>query len=177
MGERTLRQARIYGDQLIGSNDPQRKTYILVKGKLVVMPDGLCSWCRPRSCPLCSRRFFRCAPRSAWPPNGFIARMWSLRRRNRCRTGRRHYGPEMVDRLADPLLSGVYGGEASQLSVRAVLARFADMEAKHGSLGRGMVAARKKMSAGVGRPPAPLFTSLKEGMQQTRRRPRLPPRP
>ena len=33
----------------------------------------------------------------------------------------RHYGPEMVDRLADPLLSGVYGGEATQLSVRAVL--------------------------------------------------------
>src|SRR5450755_1747291 len=28
-------------DQLIGSNDAQRKTYIVVKGKLVVMPDGL----------------------------------------------------------------------------------------------------------------------------------------
>jgi oxygen-dependent protoporphyrinogen oxidase len=29
------------GDQLIGSNDADRKTYILVKGRLVVMPDGL----------------------------------------------------------------------------------------------------------------------------------------
>ncbi len=29
------------GDQLIGSNDSDRKTYILAKGKLVVMPDGL----------------------------------------------------------------------------------------------------------------------------------------
>src|SRR5258705_1142504 len=29
------------GDQLIGSNDQQRKTYILTKGKLVVMTDGL----------------------------------------------------------------------------------------------------------------------------------------
>src|ERR1700757_4603230 len=29
------------GDQLIGSNDADRKTYILTKGKLVVMPDGL----------------------------------------------------------------------------------------------------------------------------------------
>ena len=28
-------------DQLIGSNDAQRKTYIVVKGRLVVMPDGL----------------------------------------------------------------------------------------------------------------------------------------
>ena len=28
-------------DQLIGSNDSQRKTYIVVQGRLVVMPDGL----------------------------------------------------------------------------------------------------------------------------------------
>ncbi len=28
-------------DQLIGSNDSQRKTYIVVHGRLVVMPDGL----------------------------------------------------------------------------------------------------------------------------------------
>jgi oxygen-dependent protoporphyrinogen oxidase len=72
----------------------------------------------------------------------------------------------MVDLLADPLLSGMYGGEASQLSVRAVLARFADMEAAHGSLGRGMLAARKKTESAAKGPPRPLFTSLKDGMQQ-----------
>jgi oxygen-dependent protoporphyrinogen oxidase len=78
----------------------------------------------------------------------------------------RHYGPEMVDLLADPLLSGVYGGEASQLSVRAVLPRFADMESKHGSLGRAMLSARRKMGAAAKAPARPLFTSLKDGMQQ-----------
>src|SRR5207244_3593350 len=79
---------------------------------------------------------------------------------------RRHYGPEMVDRLADPLLSGVYGGEASQLSVRAVLPRFAEMESKHGSLGRAMLSARKKMTQASKAPARPLFTSLRDGMQQ-----------
>ena len=29
------------GDQLIGSNDADRKTYIVVKNRLLVMPDGL----------------------------------------------------------------------------------------------------------------------------------------
>jgi oxygen-dependent protoporphyrinogen oxidase len=72
----------------------------------------------------------------------------------------------MVDRLADPLLSGVYGGQASQLSVRAVLPRFAEMEASHGSLGRAMLAARKRMAQASKGPPKPLFTSLKDGMQQ-----------
>jgi oxygen-dependent protoporphyrinogen oxidase len=79
---------------------------------------------------------------------------------------KRHYGREMVELLADPLLSGVYGGEASQLSVRAVLPRFADMESRHGSLGRAMLEARKKMGAAANVPARPLFTSLKEGMQQ-----------
>jgi len=30
----------------------------------------------------------------------------------------RHFGAEAVDRLADPLLSGIYGGDAAQLSAR-----------------------------------------------------------
>jgi len=79
----------------------------------------------------------------------------------------RHYGREMVDRLADPLLSGVYGGESASLSVRAVLPRFAEMERTHGSLGRAMLAARKKMKSAPGpkKPASPLFTSLKNGMQ------------
>jgi oxygen-dependent protoporphyrinogen oxidase len=77
----------------------------------------------------------------------------------------RHYGREMVDRLADPLLSGVYGGESASLSVRAVLPRFAEMERTHGSLGRAMLAARKKMSKGSHKVAPPLFTSLKQGMQ------------
>jgi oxygen-dependent protoporphyrinogen oxidase len=76
----------------------------------------------------------------------------------------RHYGGEMVERLADPLLSGVYGGDAAQLSVRAVLPRFVEMESKHGSLGRGMLAARKNMKPAQSVPP--IFTSLKGGMQQ-----------
>src|SRR5208337_2260567 len=77
----------------------------------------------------------------------------------------RHYGAEMVDRLADPLLSGVYGGGASELSARAALPRFAEMEAKYGSLGRGMLAARRKMAQSAKAPPRPLFTALTGGMQ------------
>ena len=77
----------------------------------------------------------------------------------------RHYGREMVDRLADPLLSGVYGGESASLSVSAVLPRFAEMEKTHGSLGRAMLAARRKAAAGPRRTAAPLFTSLKNGMR------------
>jgi protoporphyrinogen/coproporphyrinogen III oxidase len=79
----------------------------------------------------------------------------------------RHFGAEVVDRLADPLLSGVYGGDAASLSARAVLPRFVEMEEKYGSLSRAMLAAHKKMAQAAHKQPArPLFTSLKDGMQQ-----------
>jgi protoporphyrinogen/coproporphyrinogen III oxidase len=81
----------------------------------------------------------------------------------------RHYGLEMVDLLADPLLSGVYGGEAANLSVRAVLPRFVEMEAKHGSLGRAMLATRTAVgnkTAAKKAPARPIFSTLKDGMQQ-----------
>src|SRR5262249_54062877 len=79
----------------------------------------------------------------------------------------RHFGPEVVDRLADPLLSGVYGGDANKLSARAVLPRFVEMEENYGSLSRPMLAAHKKMAATAKAQPArPLFSTLKDGMQQ-----------
>jgi oxygen-dependent protoporphyrinogen oxidase len=86
---------------------------------------------------------------------------------------RRHFGQETVDRLVSPLLSGVYGGNASQLSVRAVLPRMVTMEQNYGSLTRAMLAARKSAahppsnSQSPGKPGAPrsLFTTLRGGMQ------------
>src|SRR5207245_10580718 len=74
----------------------------------------------------------------------------------------RHYGREMVDRVADPLLAGVYGGSADELSVRSVLPRFVEMEAKHGSLGKAMTESKTRQGGSA----KPLFTSLKNGMQQ-----------
>ncbi len=154
------------GDQLIGSNDADRKTYILANGKLVVMPDGLMFMVPTKILPTVFSPLFSFRTKLKMAAEWFHPPHKASGDETVAEMVERHYGPEMVDRLADPLLSGVYGGEASQLSVRAVLARFADMEAKHGSLGRAMLAARKKMSAASKGPARPLFTSLKEGMQQ-----------
>jgi oxygen-dependent protoporphyrinogen oxidase len=44
--------------------------------------------------------------------------------------------------------------------------RLADMESKHGSFGRALVKARKQAVAAPDFQPRPLFTSLKDGMQQ-----------
>jgi oxygen-dependent protoporphyrinogen oxidase len=154
------------GDQLIGSNDADRKTYIVVKNKLVVMPDGLMFMVPTKILPTVLSPLFSLRTKMRMAAEWFHPPHKAEADETVAQMVERHYGSEMVDLLADPLLSGVYGGEATDLSVRAVLPRFADMESKHGSLGRAMLAARKKMATATKAPPRPLFTSLKEGMQQ-----------
>ena len=154
------------GDQLIGSNDSERKTYIVARGKLVVMPDGLMFMVPTKIMPTVFSSLFSLRTKIRMAAEWFHPPRKASEDETVAEMVKRHYGREMVELLADPLLSGVYGGEASQLSVRAVLPRFADMESRHGSLGRAMLEARKKMGAAANVPARPLFTSLKEGMQQ-----------
>jgi oxygen-dependent protoporphyrinogen oxidase len=154
------------GDQLIGSNDAGRKTYILVNGRLIPMPDGLMFLVPTKILPIALSPLFswttklRMAQELLYPPHA------AETDESVASLVERHYGAEMVDRLADPLLSGIYGGEATSLGIRAVLPRFAEMERTHGSLGRAMLAIRKKTSKPANHSLTPLFTSLRNGMQQ-----------
>ena len=166
--------------ELVPSNDAERKTYILVKNRMVGLPDGLMFLVPTKLIPTALTRLFslptkiRMGLELLHPPrpSGEDESVASL--------VERHFGAEAVDRLADPLLSGIYGGDATQLSARTVLPRLVEMETQYGSLTRGMLAAHRKMrarakeaaknSGAVGTSARPaaraIFTSLRGGMQQ-----------
>jgi oxygen-dependent protoporphyrinogen oxidase len=154
------------GDQLIGSNDADRKTYILIRGRLIPMPDGLMFLVPTKILPTAFSPLFSTTTKLRMARELFHSPQAADGDESVASFVERHYGAEMVGRLADPLLSGIYGGEAASLSVRAVLPRFAEMERTHGSLGRALLAAKKKMPRPDKQPAPPLFTSLKNGMQQ-----------
>ncbi|MBI3668072.1 MAG: protoporphyrinogen oxidase [Acidobacteria bacterium] len=148
---------------VIGSNDHLRKTYVLRRGRLVPLPDGL----------------YLMVPTAIWPLAmtrllGFPAKcrmaLELLRRplpdapdRSVADFVRDHYGEEAVRYLAEPLLAGIYGGDAADLSVASVLPRFVDLERRYGSVTRGVLAARMRPSSNSS---SALFLSLKGGMQQ-----------
>jgi oxygen-dependent protoporphyrinogen oxidase len=165
--------------ELTPSNDAARKTYIVVRNRLIPLPDGLMFLVPTKLIPTALTRLFSLStklrmalellhpPRPSGLPDESVAALVE-----------RHYGAEVVDRLADPLLSGIYGGYAAQLSVRTVLPRMVEMENKFGSLTRGMLAAHRQMRAkakaaaqksgasGSRLAPRAIFTSLRGGMQQ-----------
>ena len=173
------------GADLLPSNDAARKTYILVRNRLVALPDGLMFLVPTKLIPTALTRLFSVStkvrmalellhpPRPSGLPDEAVASLVE-----------RHFGVEAVDRLADPLLSGIYGGDAAALSARTVLPRLVEMETQYGSLTRGMLAAHRQMrakakaaakdnghsktGAGTGGSPTPrpIFTALRGGMQQ-----------
>jgi protoporphyrinogen/coproporphyrinogen III oxidase len=166
------------GDQMIGSNDAERKTYILVRGRLVPIPDGLMFMVPTKVLPMGMSPLFSWKTKLRMSQELFLKPHAHDHDESVAAFVERHYGAEMVDRLADPLLSGIYGGNAANLSVRAVLPRFAEMERTYGSLGRAMLSARKETAAvpnktassvstsAIISKPTSIFTSFKNGMQQ-----------
>ena len=151
------------GDQVIGSNDHLRKTYVLRHGRLVPLPDGLMMVVPTKLLPMATssllgwgtklRMGFEYFRKPAPQPSADRSVAEFLRD---------HYGQETVDYLGEPLLAGVYGGDPRALSVSSVLPRFVELENKYGSLTRGVLESRKNAGAAGGG--APLFQTLKGGL-------------
>ena len=151
-------------DEVIGSNDHLRITYVWKGGRLVPLPDGLQLMVPTKLLPLLTTRLLSWRtklrmgmelfhPPGRHPEDQSVADFVAA-----------HYGPEAVDYLAEPLLSGIYGGSPSALSISSVLPRFVELEAKYGSLTKGVLAELKANKAQAKR--LPLFRTLKSGLGQ-----------
>jgi oxygen-dependent protoporphyrinogen oxidase len=145
--------------ELIGSNDFQRTTYILKHGKLVPLPDGVMMIVPTKVMPMVRSNLL------SWKTK--IGMGFELLRRPRQYPDRSvaefvvdHFGQETLDYLAEPLLSGVYGGDPRQLSVNSVLPRFVEMETAHGSLGKAVMHAKRPPAT----PGSSLFRTLASGL-------------
>ncbi len=149
---------------VISSNDHLRVTYVWKGGRLVPLPDGLMLMIPTKILPMLE------SPLVGWGTKMRMAAEW-FRKPSRQSADRsvadfigEHYGREAVDYLAEPLLSGVYGGDPAKLSVSSVLPRFVELEARYGSLTKGVLHARKK--AARESKGQPLFRTLKGGLGQ-----------
>ena len=56
---------------------------------------------------------------------------------------RRRVGRQAFERMLEPLMAGIYAGDAEQMSVQATFPRFVELEQQYGSVIRGMMASGK----------------------------------
>lgn len=149
-------------DELIYSNDATRKTYILQHDHLDPIPDGMRLMVPTNLNVINNSSLFSTAAKDAYAAE--ITRAADLKStapkndESIASFARRHFGEEVLQTLAAPLLSGVLGGDVEVLSARAVLAPFVAMEQQHGSL---ITALQARIGRG---PQTPIFTTLRSGL-------------
>ena len=153
------------GNDLIPANEVQRKIYVLHKGKLETLPAGFrlaipTEFMPFITTPLLSLRGkLRMAmelfvPRGSWKDDVTLAEFFG-----------RRFGRECVERLAGPMMAGIFVSDPYRMSMQGTFPMFIDMEQRHGSLIRAAQAARRKPRApnpkAAGRS---MFNSLRRGL-------------
>lgn len=146
--------------EIIGSNDEARRIFIVRAGKLVPMPRGMVMMAPAEWKPVLTSKLF-----SAQTKLRFLRETLQLPkvRQGDVSVGEfveEHFGREVLEYVAAPLLSGVYGGDAGSLSAESVLPRFLAYERGYGSLIRGVRQERRAANA-----KGSLFLSFRTGMQ------------
>lgn len=152
-------------DQLINTNETSKKACVLYKGRLHDLPEGLLSFVPQqlgsffRSGLLTWTGLARMGLEIAVPPGpstGDESLAAFLRRR---------FGVQAFERVLEPLMAGIYAGDAEHMSLRAAFPRFFELEQQHGSIVRGMMAAKKAASQlSTVQPKRTMFVSLKNGL-------------
>ncbi|MGI8959300.1 MAG: protoporphyrinogen oxidase [Bryobacteraceae bacterium] len=148
------------GNQIIGSNDEARRIFVVRRGKLVPIPKGMVMMVPGQWTPALRSELFSVKTKLRF----LVETLSAPRKRTEDVSVEKfvddHFGKEMLDYVTEPLLSGVYGGDPSNLSVESVLPRFLRYERVYGSLIRGLRHERSQSSRGNS-----AFLSFAGGMQ------------
>jgi len=145
------------GDQITGSNDARRRTYVLRDGRFVTLPEGLQLVVPTRLVPLLRTELFTWGTKIRMGTEVF-RNPQTLPDRSVSEFVADHFGREAVDYLAEPLLAGVYGGSPDYLSAVSVLPKFVEHEQRFGSVVVGALREKRKPAG------ESVFKSLREGM-------------
>lgn len=154
-------------ERLVPTNPEQRAVYVLHRGRLHPLPEGMLLAVPTRLGPFLNSSLL------SWP--GKLRMGLDLVRPARRATGDesiaeflvRRFGRECLERLGEPLLAGIHAGVPERLSIRATFPRFVELEARHGSLIRGLLAARPSARAAAREAsPRSAFYSLRGGLAE-----------
>ena len=154
---------------ILGTNDKVRNIFVLSKGRPIKLPEGV----------------LLVVPTKIWPfVMSPLISIWG-----KLRMGmdlilpakkdnddealgdfvRRRLGQEALDKIAEPLMAGIYNAEVDKQSILATFPRFREVEQEYGSLIRGMISQKAKAPSA---PPAPgdkarvsMFVSFKQGTE------------
>lgn len=157
------------GDDLLGTNDEQRQVYVLNQGRPTPLPDGVLLIVPTKIKPFALSPLISPLGKLRMGLDLFIPAKKDGQDETLADFISRRLGNEALDKIAEPLMSGIYNAEAERQSLLATFPRFRALEEKHGSLIKGMLASRQarqngKNPAAKG-PKMSMFVSLQTGTE------------
>ena len=154
--------------RLVSTQAAYQKIYVVNRGKLVPLPIGFFLIAPTRFWP------FVYSPLFSWPGKLRIAAEIVLPRGRNDQDEslgsfvRRRFGAETLERVAQPLIGGIYASDPDQLSLTATMPRYKEMERSKRSIIRAMWSEQRRRARSESGSGArwSLFVTLAGGMQE-----------
>jgi oxygen-dependent protoporphyrinogen oxidase len=151
--------------EIIGTREGLRGAYVVRNGKLLRIPDGFSLMAPTRALPVLA------SPILSWRGKARMALELVLPRgpayddESLASFVRRRFGDEVLERLAQPLVGGIYGADPRALSLRATMPRFVEAERRHRSVTLALIRRARASAAEGGASGARygLFASFRRG--------------
>ena len=151
-------------DKLVGPNPARSKVYVLVGGKLRTLPEGLTSGVPTKIKPFLASKLI-----SPWGKLRMLFEVLVSRRKDQSDESlanfiKRRLGTEALRKIAEPLMAGIYAGDAESLSMKTNFPQLQKLEQEHRSLILGMMSSKRHTTPHNVAPHKPMFMTIKGGL-------------
>ncbi len=152
--------------RLIETNQDYRRSFIVRNGRLRRVPEGFQLLAPSRIWPFITSDIFSLSGKARMAADLFLPRKSAngVADESLASFVRRRLGREALERMAQPMVGGIYTADPETLSLRATLPRFLDMEQDHRSLILAMLRKARSQSGTSGARYG-LFLSFDRGME------------
>lgn len=154
------------GEKLISPNSANRRSLVLCDGRPVQVPEGFTLMAPTRALPMLRTSLLSWAGKARMAADLLLPRgkVGPTEDESIASFVRRRFGQELLDRVVQPLVGGIYTGNPEHLSLRATLPRFLEMERDYRSVTLGAIKRSGAESQSTSGARYGLFVSPKGGM-------------
>ncbi len=155
-------------DKFIGTNPKVRQSFVVRKSRLIPVPEGFYMMAPGSFLPFIKSPIFSWGGKLRIALDLFISSRSDGTDESVADFVRRRLGKEAFERMAQPMIGGIYTSDAENLSLKATFPRFIEMEREHGSIIKALIAQKRKSSQtsrDTSGPRYSLFLSFTDGMQ------------
>ena len=132
------------GPRLTGTNEAHRRAFVVRGGRLRPVPEGFQLLAPARLWPFVTTDIFSWPGKLRMAFEMFVPRRTDGADESLAEFVRRRFGREALERMAQPMVGGIYTADPELLSLRATMPRFLDMERAEGSVIRALLKARRR---------------------------------